>query len=424
MSDRRSFVAWLGSLPLVGRHLPLRAAPPIVIDAMPTALYQQPDGRNNLVQVAVSGLDAPAGRARVTDRRGTLVGTAGLLATGAGLAGELWVPLSRASGAEFQIDVEVGKQRVGSRRVRLTPPRRWTVYWIASSHTDVRLTALQEDSVELHRRNLDAALARLPAHPDFRWTAECALHLISYVENRAPAAGEALARAIRDGKIGVSALFAQPLTGILDHETFARLERLVVEDPRQRLREQRRDADLAVADGACERLPRGGRAVLDVRDQVERALRRPAEVGMGGQPGQRRIQIPAVQFDTVFLKRGEADVGVARRDPVDGPAARWREPDAATPDPLLADLDVDLELGPGGPGEGHPELAGEARAGGQAARGPYQRAAAVGHAGASRRGVEARHGDLDEVVAAIGLLVQRRGHSVDHNRGCGAQGEV
>jgi len=38
-----------------------------------------------------------------------------------------------------------------------------------------------------------------------------------------PRRGEALARAIRDGKIGVSALFAQPLTGILDHETFARL---------------------------------------------------------------------------------------------------------------------------------------------------------------------------------------------------------
>src|SRR6266852_5633591 len=86
MTDRRRFVAWLGSLPLVGGHHRLRAAPPIVIDATPTALYQQPDGRNNLVQVAVSGLDAPAARARVTDRRGTLVGTAGLLATGAGVA--------------------------------------------------------------------------------------------------------------------------------------------------------------------------------------------------------------------------------------------------------------------------------------------------------------------------------------------------
>src|SRR5216110_2553997 len=124
MTDRRSFVAWLGSLPLVGRHRLQRAAPPLVIDATPTALYQQPDGRNNLVRVAVTGLDTPAARARVTDRRGTLVGTAGLLSTGAGLAGELWVPLSRAVGAEFQIDVELGKQRVGRRRVRLAAPLR------------------------------------------------------------------------------------------------------------------------------------------------------------------------------------------------------------------------------------------------------------------------------------------------------------
>src|SRR5437879_4533380 len=223
MSDRRSFVGWLGSLPLVGRPRPLGAVPPIVIDATPTALYQQPDGRNNLVRVAVMGLDAPAARARVTDRRGTLVGTAGLLPTGASLAGELWVPLSRAVGAEFQIDVEVGKQRVGSRRVRLAPPRRWTLYWIASSHTDVGLTERHEECLEVHRRNLDAALARLPAHPEFRWTAECGLQLISYVENRPAAAGEALARAIRDGKLGVSAVFAQALTGILDHETFARV---------------------------------------------------------------------------------------------------------------------------------------------------------------------------------------------------------
>src|SRR5436309_6701662 len=182
MTDRRSFVAWLGSLPLVGRHRPQRAAPPIVIEATPTALYQQPDGRNNLVRVAVTGLDAPAARARVTDRRGTLVGTAGLLSTGASLAGELWVPLSRSLGAEFQIDVEVGKRRVGRRLVRLVPPRRWTLYWIASSHTDVRLTGLQEESLEVHRRNLDAALARLPAPSDFCWTAECAPQVISFVQ--------------------------------------------------------------------------------------------------------------------------------------------------------------------------------------------------------------------------------------------------
>src|SRR5206468_3357489 len=68
MTDRRSFVAWLGSLPLVGRPRPLGAAPPIVIDATPTALYQQPDGRNNLVRVAVMGVDAPAALDALLDR--------------------------------------------------------------------------------------------------------------------------------------------------------------------------------------------------------------------------------------------------------------------------------------------------------------------------------------------------------------------
>src|SRR5690349_6327542 len=217
MIDRRRFVTWLGSLPLLRHRLP-----PVGIAAMPTALYQQPDGRNNLVRVIVTGLDAPAARARVTDRRGSLGGTAGLLPTDTGLAGEVWVPLPAAGTAEYQVELEVAKQRVARRRVRLTPPRRWTLYWIASSHTDLALTEPPEPALEIHRANLDAALARLPAHPEFRWTADCALQVISYVENRDPAAGQALVQALRDGKVGLSGLFAHLLTGILDHETLAR----------------------------------------------------------------------------------------------------------------------------------------------------------------------------------------------------------
>src|SRR5256712_12971549 len=173
MTDRRCSLAWLGALPLGGRDRPLRSAP-IVIDATPTALYQQPDGRNNLVRVAVTGLDAPAARARVTDRRGTLVGTAGLLPTGASLAGELWVPLSRAVGAEFQIDVEVGKQRVGHRLVRLGSPRRWAPYWIAPSPTAVGLTRLPGKAPQEHPPNPGAALAPLAGHTAFFSTPACA----------------------------------------------------------------------------------------------------------------------------------------------------------------------------------------------------------------------------------------------------------
>jgi alpha-mannosidase len=227
MTNRRTFLAWLGALPL-----PLASSPPlrrggtgseVLVEVRPTALYEQPDGRRNLVRITVSGLTAPAARARVIDRRGALAGTAGLLpsAEGPALAGEVSVPLSEPS--DFRIDVEVGKDRVARQRVRLAPPRRWSLYLLSSIHTDVGYTDLQERCLEIHRQNLDAALARLARQPDFRWSPECALQVISYFENRSAEAGEVLLHAIRDGKVGFHALFANMLTGLLDHETFARV---------------------------------------------------------------------------------------------------------------------------------------------------------------------------------------------------------
>jgi len=135
--------------------------------------------------------------------------------------GELWVPLPEA--AAFDFEIEVGKQRVAKQRIRLTPPRRWTLYWLASSATDVGGSDLQERALEIHRENLDAALARLGAHPAARWNAECAYQIISYLENRSGPADDALVQAIRAGNLGFQATFANLLTGLLDHETGARM---------------------------------------------------------------------------------------------------------------------------------------------------------------------------------------------------------
>src|SRR3989475_1895983 len=220
VTSRRDFLGFLGALPALRR--PRHGAPP-AIEVRPSALFAQPDGRKNLVRIAVSGLDAPAARAQVIGRHGELIGTAGLLRLGEGLTlqGEVWVPLSEPT--SYRIDLEVGRQQVARQTVRLVPPRRWTPYWLSSNHTDIGYTDLQERCLEIHRKNLDAALARLATHPDYHWSAECALQVLSYVENRSPAAGDALVQAIRDGKVGFGAVFANLLTGILDHETFARV---------------------------------------------------------------------------------------------------------------------------------------------------------------------------------------------------------
>src|SRR5258708_19429264 len=136
-SDRRTFLGLLSSLAgsLASKR---RESQQPVIEVRPTALFQQPDGRKNLARITVAGLSAPAARARVTDRRGALVGTAGLLPSpeGATLSGELWVPLSEPS--EYQVDVEAGGDRAARRPVRVTPPKRWTLYWLSATPPTIR----------------------------------------------------------------------------------------------------------------------------------------------------------------------------------------------------------------------------------------------------------------------------------------------
>src|SRR5258706_9282378 len=126
-SDRRTF---LGDLSTLAGWLTLggRRDQQPVVEARPTALFQQPEGRKNLVRITVSGLSAPAARARVTDRRGALVGTAGVFPTppGVALSGEVWGPLSEPP--HFQIDVEGGRGRAAPRQLRLTPAERRTPY--------------------------------------------------------------------------------------------------------------------------------------------------------------------------------------------------------------------------------------------------------------------------------------------------------
>src|SRR2546427_13127511 len=123
-SDRRTFLSSLPSSLAGWTAIGHRSGQQPVIDVRPTALFQQPEGRKNLVRITVSGLSEPAARARVTDRRGALVGTLGLLPSpqGVALTGEVWVPLSEPS--DFQIDVEVGRDRATRRRLRLTPAKR------------------------------------------------------------------------------------------------------------------------------------------------------------------------------------------------------------------------------------------------------------------------------------------------------------
>jgi len=128
VTDRRTFLhalaaATAGALP---RLVP--GAP--AVDATPTIFHGHPDGLRTLVRFTASGIDAPAGRLRLVDRAGRLLGTAGMIRRGDALVGELWVPLATATTVRSQLETPATRGVLQTTH-DLRPTPRWTLVWLA-----------------------------------------------------------------------------------------------------------------------------------------------------------------------------------------------------------------------------------------------------------------------------------------------------
>jgi hypothetical protein len=128
-----------------------RGAPSV--RAEPTVFRANPDGRQVLVRFYVTEVDALAGRLRVYDQRRRLLGTAGVIRSGDGLYGELWLPLGRETTVQSELEYP-GARGVLRSSHRLRPQRRWTVFWITVA--DPRLLEAQLEPLPPVRRAVQA----------------------------------------------------------------------------------------------------------------------------------------------------------------------------------------------------------------------------------------------------------------------------
>jgi hypothetical protein len=110
------------------RHGPGRPGVPAVT-AVPTIFHGHPDGQTTLVRFVATGIDAPAGRLRVFDERGRLVGTAGMLRRGETLVGELWLPLTQPMAVRTRLETPVTRGVISGTQ-RLSPTPRLTLCWL------------------------------------------------------------------------------------------------------------------------------------------------------------------------------------------------------------------------------------------------------------------------------------------------------
>ena len=114
---------------------------------------------------------------------------------------------------EVEIDVKIDDNVVEKYTVTLKPPKKWQIYFVQHSHTDIGYTRPQSEILAEQLRYIDYALDycdqtdTFPDDAKFRWTCESAWVTQQYLLTRPQAQIERLKKRIREGRIEVTAMY-------------------------------------------------------------------------------------------------------------------------------------------------------------------------------------------------------------------------
>jgi alpha-mannosidase len=105
--------------------------------------------------------------------------------------------------------------------VKLPPAKKWLVFIVPTTHTDVGYTDLQERVLVRHANNGLRELQYLDQYPFLKWNSETYWQLNALLQLHPEKTGEVFKR-LRQKRWGVSASYANMLTGLCSHEALNR----------------------------------------------------------------------------------------------------------------------------------------------------------------------------------------------------------
>lgn len=133
----------------------------------------------------------------------------------------LWGPPVEVP-TEATLEVRLDGEVPITRAVTLEPQPRVELHLMLNSHTDVGYTHPQPTVAEKHALLLDAVIEKAETEPGFRWTIETIWQLEQFVEARSPEHVERLMALVREGRIAVSPVYANPFMGWISEEEWLR----------------------------------------------------------------------------------------------------------------------------------------------------------------------------------------------------------
>lgn len=141
---------------------------------------------------------------------------------------EAVVPAVEAE-TETTVEVALGGKTLASQKVVLKPVRKWTVYLLPHSHVDIGYTKIQTDVERDHWQYLESAIAAArrtagnPKGAQFKWNVEVLWAVESYLKQASPDKRKEFFDAVRNGWVGLDALYCNELTALCRREELLRL---------------------------------------------------------------------------------------------------------------------------------------------------------------------------------------------------------
>jgi alpha-mannosidase len=127
-----------------------------------------------------------------------------------------------------ELSVVAGGKTLASAPVKLTPVRKWVVYILMHSHTDIGYTDIQPNIEKKQAHNVVQALELIrqtkdyPVGARFKWNLEVMWAADQFFRIATPEQVREFEQAVHDGNIGVDALYGNLLTGLCRSEEMMR----------------------------------------------------------------------------------------------------------------------------------------------------------------------------------------------------------
>ncbi|WP_160716829.1 glycoside hydrolase family 38 C-terminal domain-containing protein [Chitinophaga solisilvae] len=140
----------------------------------------------------------------------------------------LEIPVNKVDHPDsIRIAITDGKKVLADKYVALHPVTYRELHFIHHSHTDIGYSHLQPEVLKIHLRNIYDALSMIaatrnyPEEAKFRWNIESLWAVEHFLQQATPEDKTAFIKAVKEGSICLSALYANILTGLsLPEETF------------------------------------------------------------------------------------------------------------------------------------------------------------------------------------------------------------